>query len=348
MKTFYKIFQLVVFTLMVQIYAHDFREYENSQSKTISRSFTVNSDVELSVNNKYGDIKIETWFKNQIDIQVQIYVTAKKADDAVDRLNDISVDFSDSKSQVSATTNIRNSNRKNLSIEIKYLIKMPEKAKVKLNNMYGNIIGSNFNNETFFTVKYGDLSLGKLNHKINRILMQYASSSKISYINEAVINADYSDLNLGDANKLNMVFKYSNAFFGNVNDLVLEMKYGDLKLNTIDNLSVVGAYSDFNIGTLNNNLTFTGSYGDLSINKLASSFKSLNIKSNYLDSTIGLDSSANFRISASSTYGSVKVPSGTEKSVQNKKGNSESFIGQKGNGKSDIAVSVTYGNINFK
>lgn len=347
MKTFYNIIGLYLLVFSSLVFGREIIKYEHSQSKVISRSFPVNSDAKLVVNNKYGNIKVEHWNRNQIDIEVRIEVSARDQQMAVKRLNDIEVKFSNSKSEVSATTEISSSSGRNISFEIHYLVKIPTNAKVQLSNHYGDILGDNFTNETYFSVKYGSLSLGSLKHKTNRILMQYSKNSSIQNINEAAVNADYSDLSLDKANKLNMVFKYADALINDVDDLALEMQYGDLNLKQVNSLILTGNYSDFVIGNVKTLLSFAGNYGNMNVAKMMAGFNTLVLKCNYFKANIGIDSNAGYSFVSNSNYGDVSLPSGLTITSSTKSRNSYSYVGSKGSAKGTVSLSFNYGSIKF-
>ncbi|WP_068596372.1 hypothetical protein ACF3NR_05485 [Vaginella massiliensis] len=348
MKIYYKFWLILsLFICSNASFASVSERYEYVQTKTINRVFNVNEEANLIVNNKYGNIKVEHWNKHQIAFEVTIEVSSRDQKVAASRLQSIDVKFNSSSNEVSASTELKSERGKKISIEIHYLVKIPKNAKVQLYNLFGDIIGNTFYNETFISAKYGNIRLGNLKHKTNRILMQYSTNSSINSINEAVINASYSTLNLENANNINMVFKYSDAVMHRVENLALEMHYGNLNLNQVNSVIITGNYSNHVLGSVKKLLSFSGNYGTMKLNKLLAGFDELVLKCNYYNASIGIDNNASFAFVSSSNYGDVTLPNGLQLSSSNHARNSHSYAGSKGIGGGSIALSFTYGNIKF-
>ena len=75
-------------------------------SKTINKQFDISPDGLVNLSNKYGKIDIKTWDQNRVRISVKIVVDAKDEETAQEVFNRISVNFSNTSSQVTASTEI--------------------------------------------------------------------------------------------------------------------------------------------------------------------------------------------------------------------------------------------------
>src|SRR6056300_141937 len=102
---------LLILSLIVPsiIYANDF-EGRYTREKKLSKSYNVNSDAKLQVENKYGNIEISPWDRDEISIEVVIRVTGNSESKVEDKLDDIDIEFSGNKSLVYAKTHIESSN----------------------------------------------------------------------------------------------------------------------------------------------------------------------------------------------------------------------------------------------
>jgi hypothetical protein len=72
MKTIHKLALLLLLIPSVVIANNDLDKKKHEKSKSISKSFDVNSDATLKISNKYGDVNVTSWNQNRIEIDVKI------------------------------------------------------------------------------------------------------------------------------------------------------------------------------------------------------------------------------------------------------------------------------------
>ena len=108
------------------------------KKKEIIKTFDVDSDTELVISNKYGDVHINSWDKNVIDVKVT--VTAKKRSEsrALESLEKVHIDISESSGRIEFETEIRGnlSNRTGEHITIDYVVNMPKSNNMHVKNAY--------------------------------------------------------------------------------------------------------------------------------------------------------------------------------------------------------------------
>ena len=75
-----------------------------TKEKTINKVFTVNPDATLKVSNSYGNVEVVTWNENRVEIEVHITTNGNNEDKVQKKLDQITVEFSNSSSHVSAKT----------------------------------------------------------------------------------------------------------------------------------------------------------------------------------------------------------------------------------------------------
>ncbi|MCX6278641.1 MAG: hypothetical protein NT004_11150, partial [Bacteroidetes bacterium] len=124
MKTILKI---VIFTLMfIFLLGIKGAKALDEYKKVIKKEFQVNADAQLTINNRFGKVHCENWDKNAITVEVTITVDASDQESADKRLNRIAVDFTDSPSLVTATTNMNEGKGRNDGhFSIDFMINMP-------------------------------------------------------------------------------------------------------------------------------------------------------------------------------------------------------------------------------
>lgn len=204
-----------------------------SKEKNIKKTFIVNSNAGIDIENKYGNITVSTWDENKIDLDITIKVSGGNENWVNERLSSIDVDINALKSMVTAITNIGNSSLKSRgssnSFEINYVIKIPKNGTVKLNNKYGNITTLNLESTTDIACKYGKIILGKLNGDSNRIEIGYSQNSSIDYIKNGNIEARYSGIKINESGNLNVDANYTDVSLLEGQNIKCKGNYGSFK-----------------------------------------------------------------------------------------------------------------------
>src|SRR5690606_35214775 len=167
---------------------------EAIETKVIDKSFTVNPNAELRINNKYGNINMTTWDRNTIEFHIEIKVDGANADRVKDRINSISVEFKANPNLVSAETiikNIRNSNNINIT------------------RRYGNILLDQLKGSSVIQLDYGNMSLGKIEIALNTWDLDYVTSANVDFVKSVHMDLDYSKVNIKKSELINLTADYS-------------------------------------------------------------------------------------------------------------------------------------------
>jgi hypothetical protein len=231
----------------------------DKQVKTYSKSYTVDAGTRLDINNRYGKVTVNTWSKNEFKVDVQIQVTADKANDTKKFIDRISINDSKQGQTVSFKTNIdsqsdlfgsKTSSRK---IEINYVIYMPAQNALNITNKYGNVELPDLDGKLVINCAYGDLQAKSLSNPGNQIKVSYGDA-RIASLKATDLDISYGSLVLGSVDKLNADVKYSSAKIGRISTSgILNVKYGTgVQISNLDenmkNLSVNSKYSNIKLG----------------------------------------------------------------------------------------------------
>ncbi|PQJ78031.1 hypothetical protein [Polaribacter porphyrae] len=357
MKSIYKItflFLCIPFLTNANI---DKKKHE--KSKKINKEFTVNSDAKVAINNRYGDLKITTWDKNKVEIEVIITVKSDDLDRVENMLENIDVEFESSSNYVSAKTILEKEQRgwsfwkrnKNVSYKINYTIKMPKSNSVDLDNDYGSIFLDNINGQASINCDYGKISVGQLNAKNNDINLDYCSSSNIGFMKSGNLNADYSKITIEEAEYIKSNTDYSTAKFEKIGSLDFNADYGSISVDEATNVTGNSDYASMRFGTIFKNLKIDTDYGGISVKRLVAGFESVDIDGQYAGIKIGVDEDAVFEFEMDLQYAGLrsssdkmeffkKISKTTKKHYEGKFGN--------GNSNSKLKIRSQYGGVSIK
>lgn len=321
-----------------------------SKEKNIKKTYIVNSNAGIDIENKYGNITVSTWDENKIDLDITIKVSGGNENWVNERLNSIDVDINALKSMVSAITNIGNSSLKSRgssnSFEINYVIKIPKNGTVKLNNKYGNITTLTLESTTDIACKYGKIILGKLNGDSNRIEIGYSQNSSIDYIKSGNIEARYSGIKINESGNLNVDANYTDVSLLEGQNIKCKGNYGSFKFQKINSLVGSSNYVTISIAEVLNNLNIDATYSKINVESMSEKSKNVNINTGYTNIALGYDANYSFDFDINTRYGSIKNDSSLEVLVSEIKSNTKRISGyNKKKGQNKVIINSSYGNV---
>ncbi|MDQ6472988.1 hypothetical protein RB619_20300 [Flavobacterium sp. LHD-80] len=349
MKKHYKI--LILFILMPFLaFSND--DSNISKQKNIKKTYIVNSNAGIDIDNKYGNISISTWDEDKIDVDITIKVTGGNENWVNEKLNTIDVDITALKSMVTAITKIGNSTNKGRgssnSFEINYVVKIPKNGTVKVSNKYGNITSLAIEGATDISCKYGKVTLGKLNNQNNKINIEYCQNSSIDYIKNGLITARYSGLKVNDSGNLNFDANYTDLVISDAQNIKYDCNYGNLKFQKVSSCTGSGNYLTVSVVEVSNNLNIDTNYSKVNIGTLTEKAKNVNINSGYTDITLGYNYNYAFDFDINTKYASIKNGDDLEINVNETKNSSKSISGyHKKKGQNKVIINSTYGNVSL-
>lgn len=318
-------------------------------TKEISKTFDVNSDALLEVDNKYGDIEISTWDKDVIQIDVVIKVDHKNAEKAQKKLDEINVEFSASSDRVSAFTKVCDDCKTGASsgynnLEIDYTIKMPLQAALDISNKFGNVVLPIVNGETRLRVSYGSLHAAGLMSKVNDVEVNYGKGyiSDSEYLN---LKLRYtSPFEVKRSRLLDLDTQYGETRVGAVGRLLLKAQYDELDIIAAAELIGDVQYSDVEVTSITKKLVMDIQYGGLEVEKIANSMTEVRIETAYSGIELGVQRGANFDFHCLVRYAGLDYPSNFNLS-KNAKTTSAEYRGSVGSGGAVFEIESAYGGV---
>ena len=365
MKTLYKTI-LLVFLIFAGITAEaNERKGKFTETKEISNSYAVSSNFNLVVNNAYGEVKVETWDKNEVSYHINIISNGDNLDRVKERLDDISVSIDESKSKLSLVTRIKH--RKNDSstftafvkglfsgdnvfsksshIEINYIIHLPREANLDLTNDYGYIYIDETKGNTRINSDYGGVIAEALLSSSNVINLDYSSKSDIVHLRQAEMNLGYSSIHLHHVGYLDLVADYCTTKIDSIKDMTYNIDYGSISINKSRKIEGNADYVQVKIGEVEDEVNLVLSYGGVKINRMKKGFTNAMIHADYASVKIGVDYEEEFQLNISTDYASIKGIQSFETIYKN----DDDFRGYNKNKNSSkhISIDADYGSVSI-
>jgi hypothetical protein len=249
------------------------------KTRIISKTYSVDKNDKLAINNQFGKVVIHTWTKNEIKVDVEVKAFEASDSEATklletvnitdSRLNDvISFKTTFDKTSMNVWSRVKNGKEERRGVQVNYEIYMPAKNALDITNRYGSTVVPDFAGPVNINSSYGSLTAGKLDNTANQVKVSYGSASMSDYAN------------------------------GN-----LAISYGSLKLINADKVNATIKYSGAKITKLFNGGNFDLSYvGGFRIDEVDRNVKNLIINSSYSGVTLGIDENADFNFDVTVSY----------------------------------------------
>jgi hypothetical protein len=344
--------------LFITLFLISFTISAQEVTKEFHKEYTAGANTTLEISNRYGDVVIQSWDKDQVVIDVKITVELPNKERAQKLLDYIDVQFTEGENSISAKTIIDDKfnftgwgDSKRFSID--YNVKMPVKTALTLYNKYGNTDIDELYGLVYLDIKYGSLKAGKLTRgnikPLNRLSLSYGTGT--------VDEAGWLDLYIRYVGKMDVTrsqailldSKYSKLSLGSTSSVVGESKYDNIRIESINNLVLDNGYTETNIGELIKKLSYTGSYGSFSIDRIPSGFESLDVETHYMGVKLGIEESANYKLQAKVSYGGLKYNEDNFKNqrriVENNSNEVTGIVGTEESPAARVTIESSYGSV---
>jgi hypothetical protein len=248
-RTFKKILPIVLLLATAQLFAQDGdtekkekKRYEFFRERNISKTYPASGNT-LNIDNQFGEVRITTWDKNEIKVDIHIETSSTQKDladktferiDVTDKQEGKDINF---KTIMNKGGKDENTSCKNCSntMSIDYDIHIPSNNALNIENSFGSIVIPDYTGPVSLSNKYGSLKAGKLS-KPEKVWVEFGSAD------------------LKSIGNIDLTFKYSSVTIGSLtgkSKLKFEFcGYSKVNLdNGLTGLTVDDSYSSVHLGT---------------------------------------------------------------------------------------------------
>ncbi len=323
-------------------------------TKNYHQEYKVTKNTILKLSNRYGNMHIENWDKNIVDIKVVVTINTSSKSKADNTFDKIEIKFAKDGDMISAITDITESIR-NTDFSIDYTVRMPKNINVDLYNKYGNLFLNEVNGHANISVKYGSFAINKLSRgnkkPLNFVSVAYSNSTcDIEDANWLKLEARYSKVSINKAIALMIGSKYSSIKIKKAKSIVAESKYDHpFRVGAVRNFICTGGYSGFEISKLYNKLEMDLKYSNLELGSIDPDFELIKVNLKYGKASLSVSDELAYELKAEAAYGSINHPDRTSlsKIIEGTESTYWGVIGNKENPKAKIIINSRYGKVNF-
>ena len=213
--------------------------------KSYSKSYAVSNNDRIKLENSFGEMKFNTWDKNEIKVDVTIIAKSATAEKAQEILDNIRIEDGKNGDGVYFKTkadNINTNNKKGKQdykeegMEINYAVYLPANNPLDASNSFGAMVIGDYKGEVSLQSKFGSLTAGKLSNA-KQVHVEFGKAN-IEWVNNGKVTIKFSKATLG-------------KFSGDVSSVFEFCEAVNIKLdNSISQLNVKSSYStvEINLG----------------------------------------------------------------------------------------------------
>jgi len=265
MKAFSNRILLVVFILFaVSLQAAE-------KERIIKKSYKVNSDTELKIENSFGTVDVESYSGDEIFVEVKIWAKGSSEKKVNAFINSVRIIFNADSDEIQIKTSNFSNSGKVKGFKINYLVKMPSENYLRINNRFGNIKIGNHKGIVRLNVSHGNIKALDIKNSNNEIELQFGNATIKKY-GSGKIELQHSNLDIYSVLDLNLESEFSNT---KVKELIrsvnAEVSHGSLKLSSInkrfESLEIKAEFSKINLDIdegASYNLKYRGSFTSFS------------------------------------------------------------------------------------
>lgn len=329
-------------------------DQSTEKKKIINKNYKVNSNEKLNVENQFGKVSVETWDKNEIDVEITIKVNSKSESKSLELLDDIKINENTAGASVYLKTvfptNMYNTGKQSMTVD--YLIKMPANAPLNLQNKFGNVYMDVFKAPLQLNVSYGSIKINRLIGDNKRVQVNFGSAD-IDAIDNIVLESKYSKVNIEKISKGEVRNQFGKTYINDAVDVQITQKYGDLDLRKVNTITAQIEFSNVDIDALGKSADLTLKYsGNADIGTIGASVDLLKVNASFSTVHMKFSETADLDFNAHLKFGDLKINnikiSDYMKNVEDNS-NQKTYKGKIGKGgKGNLILDSNYSTIYFQ
>lgn len=315
--------KLLAFSILILTASHlNAKKAEIEKSKAVNKTFTVKQQQTIQLSNKFGEMNIVSWDKNEVEVSISIRVGSSTEKRTQELLDNINIDIQETDSKLSIVTNLKDGDQKvkmkvknSHQLNIDYNIKVPASNYLEITNAFGSLSLTNMIAKVKINQSFGSASIGNLNSDQNELSFKFCDP--------VIINS----MNGGE----------------------LSTKYSKLELASTNNLQLESQMCEVKIAKINSKASFDVKYGSLTLDHLAEGMSELDIKGEFSPIKITLNNQVSYAAELISKLSKLKLPRGVKhkETTDNLKSSYKGILGENGTTNCSLKVQSSFGNINI-
>lgn len=250
-------------------------------SKKIEKTYKMTDAGELHLENKYGNINLYGWNKDEVSVVISIVVNHRKKENAQDLLKRISPVIRESNNYVAISYEIAEKNQgwfgklfdeanpfdfNRSNIQIDYTVYMPEKAELEVTNTFGDVTIEGWKGQLKGNIEHGNLWLSEDLNKAD-IDIKYGKLRARS-INFGNLNLKNGDLDMEDSKSLRINSSGTELSINKVTSLEFYSNKDEVSISEVGTIYGTLKFTTLELNRLKTNVDMTMRVADFRVSEI--------------------------------------------------------------------------------
>jgi hypothetical protein len=332
-----------------------------TDKQKIVKSYPANTGTTLDISNKYGKIHVVNWQKDSVRIEVEVFYRSNQYSKLQKAKNDVdfsftgtihfitaNTEFGKNKSSFSSTIkNISETFVADNSLEINYVVYMPDYINIKVVNKYGDFYMDNHKGNLNLNLSNGNIKINEVSG--NATIEHKFGNATIGKLTTASFNGSYSELQLKTVEQLSMETKSGSIAIESVNILKLQSRRDKISVNSVNDVYGSTYFSDGNFQLVKKELNLNTHYGVFNFYSLPTGMSFINIIAKYSDFNLFFESGVAYNVDFKMKNSGFMYPVNLFKieETYNEKEKIRSYTGHAGNAAKSLSFKIIAENGSF-
>lgn len=293
---------------------------QNKLSKEIKETHPLANDGALYLENKYGDIYINGWDKDEIEIIVNIEANGKNTDKAKELLSLINSNIVVTNKQVIVKSEISKKKpgffnkylgkidpfkNEKANTVINYTISLPKSVEMEIVNKYGDVIISDWNGKLKTNVEHGDLRI--LDSVTNSNLSIKYGKLRANTLFKTSILAKDASISINNSNNLKLDSNGSEITIDVIGSLELNSNKDTIEVDQLNTVFGTVKYSTIVFNNVSESVNLELNLAELRLLKFNTEHPKVTINQKSSEVYINI-SDTNFKFNANLEQGVLRIP----------------------------------------
>lgn len=297
--TMRSVYSLLFLWIAASAFAEVRPKEATTESKTYERSFKVAPDSYLEITSKYGQIIVNTWDKDSIQVKAKVTAHGKDYSDARKLLSRVDVDFSQTGQYLSVETmldrksgffkdlwnSVSDYSKTLLSktkLEVDYTLYVPSSINLEVENKFGDLYLSEIKGKCDLSITHGNLKANVI-HGSSSIEVGYGDV-KIKELKTGVLTLKTTDTDIQLLGDVTLKSASSHVRIKKADQLNLDSRSDkSLRFEEVNRVTGKSLFSKLELGQVNKTIDLNMNYGEIRADNVAFSFSKIDLEGKYTD-----------------------------------------------------------------
>jgi len=264
-------------------------------NRNVDKSFAVNNQTKLELENKYGKVELMTWNKDSVVVHISLQVKAKTKDKLDKMVSGIDFSFNSTDHYLVIKTlllktktdwmtefsNLTSINMQAASVDIAYKVYMPAYMNFSLDNKFGDVYIGDITGNARIAVSNGNLKAHDFMGD-TKVDLRFGDASINKFVSGQLLSS-YADVTISNTGVLEVDSKSSTLVINEAGSLTIASKRDKISIRQVKTAHINSSFSTLEIKELQSKLSANVSYGKLNIEMIGGGFSLIDVQSKYSD-----------------------------------------------------------------